>query len=296
MQNPFEQLNNLQPGAEHCFEEVVSNMLRATIPDAKRVRVYRGDGGVDTFTGTWGALGELEVYQIKYFVTQWGSSQKQQIRDSYRTAADNTDYNLLKWILVVPTNLTSKDFTWFDEWRAKEKHEIEMINGSDLSDRLQLPRCAGARQMLRKWGVLGLGASPAIDAWVRLTPARSFALVANVWLQNIGDQSLRSARLRVEHSETETVAIQADEYWWHQPQTGMFTSLNPRQLEAVRVINPGEKVRVMSVPFREMPDGEVWVRMRLTAEDIAPIETMCRFLPQNLNLQEIQRFPFAQEQ
>jgi hypothetical protein len=293
MHNAFEQLNSLQPGAEHCFEEVVSTILRATIAEAKRVRVYRGDGGVDTFTGTWGALGELDVYQIKYFITQWKSSQRQQIRDSYQTAARNPDYNLSKWILVVPTNLTSKDHKWFDEWRNRQKHQIEVINGSDLTDRLQLPQCSGARQMLKKWGVVGPGASPSINAWVRLISERSFTFVAIAWLQNVGDQSLRSLRLRIEHSETGTVSLQADDNWWRTPQTGMFMSLNPRQLEAAKVINPGETVPILQIPFREMPIGEVWVRLSLTAEDMAPIESVCRFLPQNLDLQEIQRFPFT---
>jgi len=122
---------------------------------------------------------------------------------------------------------------------------------------------------------------------------RLFALVVNVWLQNVGDQSLRSLRLQIQHSETATVAAQANDYWWRTPQTGIFTTVNPRQLEAARVINPGDKVQVMPIPFREMPVGDVWVRLTITAEDIAPVKLTCQFSPQNLNLQEIQRFPFV---
>jgi hypothetical protein len=117
MKNPFEQLEDRLGGASHCFEEVVSTILRATVSDAKRVRVHRGDNGVDTFTGTWANAGKLDVYQIKYFLKQWRSSQKQQIKKSYRTAANGQSYNLRNWFLVVPTELTANHFKWFDEWR-----------------------------------------------------------------------------------------------------------------------------------------------------------------------------------
>jgi hypothetical protein len=292
MHNAFEQINSLQPGPEHCFEEVVSTILRATIPEAKRVRVYRGDGGVDTFTGTWGEAGELEVYQIKYFISEWTASQQQQIRESYQTAAENPDFNLSRWTLIVPRDLTAKDFKWFDGWRAKQKHKIELINGSDLTDRLLLPQCAGARQMLKAWGVIGLHAGPSIRAWVRVIGSPPYALVVNAWLENIGDRSLRSARLRIQHSETHTVSIEADDSWWRTCSTGMLMPLNPRQLEAVKVINPGDKVLVLSIPFREVPNEDVSLNIEITREDISPITMNCRFSTRGLNLDDAIRFPF----
>jgi hypothetical protein len=215
MKNPFQQLDALQPGPAHCFEEVVSTILRWTIPDVKRVRVYHGDGGVDSFTGEWGSNGELHVYQVKYFVDQWKASQKQQIRNSYRTARDSTSFRLKKWTLIVPTDLTAEDWGWFDPWKAGQAHEIDLLNGSALTDLLRAPQCADARQMLKNWGVVGLPHEPVITAWVRLiTNPPRFALQSNVWIENTGDRSLRSLRLRIAHSETNTVAVPADPEWW----------------------------------------------------------------------------------
>lgn len=292
MKNAFEQLDDRVPGAAQCFEEVVSTILRATVPDAKRVRVHRGDNGVDTFTGTWGDAGELDVYQIKYFVRQWGNSQKQQIKNSYGTAAKSENYNLRKWYLIVPTDLTASDFKWFDEWRQGLPHEVEVINGAALSDRLRRSECSHARQMLRSWGVAGLDGGPSFNAWVRLlSDAPRFALVLNVWLHNTGDKSARSVRLRLQHSETHTLAHRPNEQWWRQT----ATSLNPWELECTGVINPDEKVPVIGIAFREMPAEEVWLRLRLTAEDMGPLQAGCRFSPAGVDFQKEQRVWFSAE-
>jgi len=163
MKNPFEQLEALQPGAAHCFEETVSIILRATVKDARRVKVFRRDGGVDSFTGIWGQDGELDVYQIKCLHTPWGNSQKKQIRDAFKTATDSKEFNLRQWVLVVPSDLTKEDWQWFDEWRVKQtkgkEHKIDIWEGSRLSDILLQPECGDARQKLREWGVQGLPSS-----------------------------------------------------------------------------------------------------------------------------------------
>jgi hypothetical protein len=75
------------------------------------VRVYRGDGGVDVYEERYGADAEVDVYQIKYFPSVWGDTQKQQIRDSYETARYNSDFNLNRWFLCVPVRLTKEAFT-----------------------------------------------------------------------------------------------------------------------------------------------------------------------------------------
>jgi hypothetical protein len=138
--------------------------------------------------------------------------------------------------------------------------------------------------------------APLIKAWVRVMSSEpQFALVLHVWLQNVGNRSARSVRVHLEHSKTNTLAYDADQLWWRRPISGMFAPLNPWELECTRVINPDEKVPVISIPFREMPLDEAWLRLRITAEDMNSINAACRFSPKDLDLQKEVRVPFSGE-
>src|SRR5213076_998245 len=81
--NPFEQIQDVVVEPRQAFEDVVALILKCLHPESRRVRVYRGDGGIDSFTGPLGVGGEADVFQIKYFPSSWEDSQKQQIRDAY---------------------------------------------------------------------------------------------------------------------------------------------------------------------------------------------------------------------
>jgi hypothetical protein len=50
----------------------------------------------------------MKVFQIKYFPDAWEDSQKQQIRDAYKTARECGDYRLKTWTLCVPTRLRNE--------------------------------------------------------------------------------------------------------------------------------------------------------------------------------------------
>ena len=52
--------------------------------------------------------------------------------------------------------------------------------------------------------------------------------------------------------------------------------------------NPDGKVPVIGIPFREIPE-DVWLRLRLTAEDMKPFQAACRFSPLGLDFQKIVR-------
>jgi hypothetical protein len=69
--NPFEQLQDTVVEPRQAFEDIVTLILKCLYPGSRRVRVYRGDGGIDAFTGTLGNSGEADVYQVKYFVAPW---------------------------------------------------------------------------------------------------------------------------------------------------------------------------------------------------------------------------------
>lgn len=150
---------------------------------------------------------------------------------------------------------------------------------------------ARAREELERGGrPLEWNSGPSFNAWVRLVsePPR-FLLVLNVWLHNVGNKSARSVRLRLEHSETNTLAYDADPQWWRRT----APSLNPWNLESTRVVNPDERLPIIAIPFREMPAGEIWLHLRLTAEDMKSWEATCRFSPLGLDLDQEQRVAFA---
>src|SRR5579863_9166948 len=119
-QNPFQQLRAVCEGAPHEFEAICVDLIRTHYPDAKRVRVYNGDGGVDASYGDWGTQGALDVFQIKYFPDVLGDSQKQQIRDAFKTASTNANFRLRKWTLCLPALLRQEDLRWFDEWKTAQ--------------------------------------------------------------------------------------------------------------------------------------------------------------------------------
>lgn len=269
MLNPFEQLRILLPAPHQCFEEVVSHILRKTVQDAKRVRVHRGDEGVDSFTGSWGEDGELDVYQIKYFVEKWGPSQQEQIRSSYFRARENSNYHLRRWYLVLPTNLTAQDYRWLYDWKATLDRPVDIIDGSDLCDRLAVEESAPARGLLQSWGILGLSGGPFIVPSLTVLTSERFPTILRLRLDNRGDKTAKGVRITVKHSETQTVANTAYEDFWRDVGGGV---LNPRRLEALKPINPGESFGVLPIPFKEVPTETVSVEVKITGEDMRPIE------------------------
>jgi hypothetical protein len=60
--NPFAQLQDVVVEPRQAFEEIITLIVKCLWPNSRRVRVYRGDGGVDSFTGTFGEGGEADVY------------------------------------------------------------------------------------------------------------------------------------------------------------------------------------------------------------------------------------------
>ncbi len=183
------------------------------------------------------------------------------------------EFELEKWVLVVPSDLTAANNRWFDEWKQSQRVEISVIDGSELTRKLALPECATARQMLRSWGVIGLPEQVLLRGWIALYGEERFALVANIWLRNDGDRSARGIRAKLQHPETGTVAQDADGISWRR----VGGSLNPWELESLRMIHPGESILVHQIPFRELPAGVATFTLRLTGEDIHPVSLSCTF-------------------
>lgn len=272
--NPFEQLQNVVVEPRQAFEDIVAVMLRVTVSGSRRVRVHRGDGGVDVYSGSYGEEGEADVFQIKYFPTVWGDAQKRQIREAFQTARDNSDYRLGQWMLCVPMRLTKGELRWFDDWRREQEGEIVLLDGDDLTTMLQRPECAAARQQLERWGVQGLsGAGPRLVpmAFVKKQDiARvGIAFVIGVQLRNEGDRTARGIRVRLSHSETGCVAWAPDDTAWSHESEGAFglKPLNPWTLFSRRDLNPGETSLVLAIPCTEETVLPFHISLQLWAED-----------------------------
>lgn len=99
------------------FHHVCFNVLKAKYPtaDIRFVEGAAGDDGVDLFEG------DLEVgvtvWQCKAFqVTVLGNSQRQQIRESLKTAASKTA--LKRWVPCLNVTFDTKTYRWFGRLQA----------------------------------------------------------------------------------------------------------------------------------------------------------------------------------
>jgi hypothetical protein len=275
--NPFEQLQDVVVEPRQAFEDIVTLILKCLHPDSRRVRIHRGDGGIEAFTGTLGDCGAADVYQVKYFPAPWGDSQKQQIREAYQTARNSNDYQLKQWILCVPVRLPKEDLRWFDEWRKNQDRPIELMDGDDLTGHLA-DDCSGrARTQLREWGIVGLhGGGPQFTAtaFIRRENYERSGLTAVVVLplENEGDRSARGIKATIAHAETGCVAYRQHEDWQQASSDG---GRNPRVLRYRHTLSPGDHAVIMSIPLCARSTLPFTISIKLTADDYSPSVLHC---------------------
>lgn len=132
-------------GARAAFEEDIASLFRTIYPDddVRRVKVKRGDGGVDVFIGNIG-VEPITVIQCKFFFYDFGITQRQQIKSSFDTAIMSTEYDLKEWILCVPCVLDMEQNKWWSKWITEQiaKHSlsvdaIQLLDGDALIDLLK---------------------------------------------------------------------------------------------------------------------------------------------------------------
>jgi hypothetical protein len=133
-------------GARAAFEPDCESLFGKLYPNknVKTVAVKKGDGGIDIFIGELG-VEPVTVIQCKFFLDYFAEAQYAQVRESFKTANEATDYELKNWILCVPKVLTKDESLWWSKWKSKmikvyNKSDdfISLKNGNELIELMKL--------------------------------------------------------------------------------------------------------------------------------------------------------------
>ncbi len=127
-------------GARAAFEKDCATLFNSIYKglNVKTVKISVGDGGIDVFAGNIG-VEPIIVIQCKFFLEDFGASQKQQIKNSFNTAINSNEYKIEEWILCIPRTLDLKQNKWWCEWademkstHALKDNSIKLYDGDDL--------------------------------------------------------------------------------------------------------------------------------------------------------------------
>lgn len=118
-------------GAREHFEHLCADLISAEFSGAKEVRCVPGDGGVDVYVGDWADPEGISVFQVKYFLMGLGSSQKDQVRRSFRTCIENDHFTVSRWTLCLPVDLSEEETAWFTHWKHRQATDFLAIDRID---------------------------------------------------------------------------------------------------------------------------------------------------------------------
>lgn len=107
-------------GAREKFEDLASKLVKGEQPDADKVRIEQGDGGIDVYVGALSDPDGIDVYQCKFYPMGLEDAQKEQIRKSYRNCRDSKKFKTKSWVICLPVDLTIDEKKWFEDWRTKQ--------------------------------------------------------------------------------------------------------------------------------------------------------------------------------
>lgn len=136
----FKALHSNTEGARAAFEDACERLFKKKYANehVSKIRVKKGDGGVDIYVGELG-VEPIIVIQCKFFLDSFGNSQKNQIRESYKTAVKSEKFNVKEWILCIPREIDIDETSWWFKWKTKQpesklkgKSFIKLLNGTSL--------------------------------------------------------------------------------------------------------------------------------------------------------------------
>lgn len=132
-----------EAGARDKFEKICIEIFQEKFgPAAKEVEPSPGDDGIDVIVGD--LTDKPLIYQCKFFINGVGESQKQQIRESFKTVISKHP-NISSWYLCVPVGLNIQELQWWSTWKSKTKAQhkikIELCDGAFLLK--EFKKCSG---------------------------------------------------------------------------------------------------------------------------------------------------------
>lgn len=139
-------------GARSDFEQMVVQLVAATMPGVRSVKANPGDWGIDAFLGSLADGSMITVWQSKYFIDGVGKVQQDQIRKSFTSACDSAkkhSYVLGSWVLCIPDSMDGPTTKWWDTWRksqAKSGVIIDLWDHTTLIQRLISPEGSDVRR------------------------------------------------------------------------------------------------------------------------------------------------------
>lgn len=109
MDYDFSKIRGIKQSVQENFELLLCQLLSQEL-NAISVDGKGGDDGIDCYTIS--SKGDLQIFQMKYFIQRLNPSQKNQIKSSFEKVLGNS--KLKKWILCIPHDHTPAEKKWFD--------------------------------------------------------------------------------------------------------------------------------------------------------------------------------------
>ncbi|WP_010204181.1 hypothetical protein [Salinibacterium sp. PAMC 21357] len=109
-------------GARDAFERLVADIVGIVHPDVREVQANPGDWGIDAYIGDLEAGGKVHIWQSKYFIDGFATTQQGDVRKSYNSAqkaARDNGYQIASWTLCIPCELDGPMLTWWDGWKTR---------------------------------------------------------------------------------------------------------------------------------------------------------------------------------
>ena len=225
----------------------------------------------------------VDIYQVKFFRERVGDSQRAQIRESYDKILEAEDH-VRSWTLMLPLELSIEEMRWFAEWKMKKGHDIRLVSGFQLEEKLKRPEYKEALSVLS--GAFSMGSlqikwferpAPILKVVFGITnPFRSEShklVQVNVALNNVGTRSVRNPRVHVHYSEPGIATPTESPVWKRVPAPLGLTSWNPRILETNRSIRPSESIEVLPILYPLARFQEIGIYCELFMDDETPIQS-----------------------
>lgn len=114
-----------EAGARDIFAELVNQCVASVYGNCRAIRPSQGDGGIDTFIGEFD--NGIHIWQAKFFPWGVGDDQKGQIRKSWKSCVESTEYSKpVRWTLCIPIEMSLEEAKWWQTWKKKNEKDHQI--------------------------------------------------------------------------------------------------------------------------------------------------------------------------